>query len=431
MNVNKQQEIDFRALFEAVPGLYLILWPDLTIAAVNNAYLQATMTKREEITGRHLFEVFPDNPEDKTATGTSNLQMSLNTVLNKRTVHTMAIQKYDIRRTDGSFEERFWNPVNIPVLNADGEIKYIIHRVEDVTQFIRLKEEEAERIKTSEELRSRLGEMEIEIYKRAQEIQKMNNNLLKEINERKNAEKSLEENLLRLETANKELEAFTYSVSHDLRAPLRAINGYTKILFEDHYEQLNEDGKNSMNIVMRNTRKMGRLIDDLLSFSRYSKIEMAKAKTDLHRLAETVIREHQNQYAEKPMEVVLKELEPSLCDINMIRQVWQNLISNAFKYSSKKDKIHLEIGCYPENDMQVYYVKDKGVGFDMNYADKLFGVFQRLHKMDQFEGTGVGLAIVQRIIARHGGRVWAEAKINEGAAFYFSLPKTEPYKIID
>jgi signal transduction histidine kinase len=423
MNFNKSQEIDFRALFEAVPGLYLILLPDLTIAAVNNAYLQATMTKRDEITGRHLFEVFPDNPEDKTATGTSNLRASLNTVLNKRIAHTMAIQKYDIRRTDGSYEERFWNPINIPVLNADGQIAYIIHRVEDVTQFIRLKEEEAERIKTSEELRSKLGEMEMEIYKRSQEILKMNNNLLKEINERITAENSLEENLLRLETANKELEAFTYSVSHDLRAPLRAINGYTKILFEDHYEQLNEDGKNSMNVIMRNTRKMGRLIDDLLSFSRYCKTEIVQAKTDIHQLAENIVREHQDQYAGKPVEIMLKELTPAVCDVNMIRQVWENLISNAFKYSSKKDKIHLEIGCYPENDMQVYYVKDQGVGFDMHYADKLFGVFQRLHKMDQFEGTGVGLAIVQRIISRHGGRVWAEAKVNQGAVFYFSLPK--------
>jgi light-regulated signal transduction histidine kinase (bacteriophytochrome) len=253
----------------------------------------------------------------------------------------------------------------------------------------------------------------------------MNNSLLKEIGERIKAEKALEENLIQLESANKELEAFTYSISHDLRAPLRSIDGYTKILFEDYYEKLDEQAKHSMNVVMRNARKMGQLIDDLLSFSRYSKTEMMKTQTDLQGVVENILKEYEGQYQGRSLEIVLKKLKPVICDINMIRQVWQNLISNAFKYSSKKDKIKLEIGCFQENEMQVYYVKDQGVGFDMQYAGKLFGVFQRLHKLEQFEGTGVGLAIVQRIIARHGGRVWAEAKVNEGATFYFSLLKNK------
>jgi light-regulated signal transduction histidine kinase (bacteriophytochrome) len=322
---------------------------------------------------------------------------------------------------DGSFEERFWSPINIPLLDNEGQVSYIIHRVEDVTQFIRLKEDEAERIKISEALQSRVGEMEIEKYKRSREIQKMNTNLLKEIEERINVEKALEQNLIQLETANKELEAFTYSVSHDLRAPLRSIDGYTKILFEDYYEKLDEQGKHSMDVVMRNARKMTQLIDDLLDFSCYSKSEIRKMTTDLHTMVEDILREQKDQYAGKPMEITLKELKPAFCDMSMIRQVWRNLISNAFKYSSKKDVIRLEIGSFSENGTEVYYVKDHGVGFDMQYAGKLFGVFQRLHKIDQFEGTGVGLAIVQRILSRHGGKVWAEAKVNEGAAFYFSM----------
>jgi light-regulated signal transduction histidine kinase (bacteriophytochrome) len=138
-------------------------------------------------------------------------------------------------------------------------------------------------------------------------------------------------------------------------------------------------------------------------------------------MVEDILREQKDQYAGKPMEITLKELKPAFCDMSMIRQVWRNLISNAFKYSSKKDVIRLEIGSFSENGTEVYYVKDHGVGFDMQYAGKLFGVFQRLHKIDQFEGTGVGLAIVQRILSRHGGKVWAEAKVNEGAAFYFSM----------
>ncbi len=179
---------DFKSLFESVPGLYLALLPDLTISAVSDAYLHATMTRREEILGRHLFDVFPDNPDDSTATGVSNLRASLNHVLQYGTAHTMAVQKYDIRRPNGVFEERFWSPLNKPVFNEKGEIAYIIHRVEDVTEFIRLRKEEDKKLKLNEAMRERMEEMEIEIYQRAQEIQEMNKKLLAEIKERQYVE---------------------------------------------------------------------------------------------------------------------------------------------------------------------------------------------------------------------------------------------------
>jgi len=179
---------DFRALFESAPGLYLVLTPALTIVAVSEAYLQATMTKREEILGRHLFEVFPDNPDDPTATGVSNLRASLGRVLQHRTADAMAVQKYDIRRPEsegGRFEERYWSPVNSPVLGTNGEVAYIIHRVEDVTEFIRLKQAGSEQQRITEDLRTRTAEMEAEIFRRAQQIQEVNNQLRKELDARK------------------------------------------------------------------------------------------------------------------------------------------------------------------------------------------------------------------------------------------------------
>jgi PAS domain S-box-containing protein len=185
------QELDFKILFESLPGLYLILSPDLTIAEVSDAYLKATMTNRSEIIGRYLFDVFPDNPDDKTATGVSNLHASLNYVLHNGTAHTMAIQKYDIRRPDGTFEERYWSPLNKPVLNDKKDIVYIIHRVEDVTEFIQLKYEEEQQLKVTEELSKKIKQAEIETYKRAQEIQDINKKLLIEIKERKRLQDQL------------------------------------------------------------------------------------------------------------------------------------------------------------------------------------------------------------------------------------------------
>jgi len=177
-------DLDFRALFEEAPGLYLILLPDLTIVAVSNSYTRATMTKREDIVGKSLFVVFPDNPDDLTATGVSNLRSSLLSVLTSKVTHTMAVQKYDIRRPDGTFEERYWSPLNKPVLNSKNEVLYIIHRVEDVTEFIKMQKEQVVKDKVTNDLRSRLQEIEGEIYKRSQEIQDLNRGLEKKVAER-------------------------------------------------------------------------------------------------------------------------------------------------------------------------------------------------------------------------------------------------------
>ena len=224
-----------------------------------------------------------------------------------------------------------------------------------------------------------------------------------------------------LEAANKELESFSYSVAHDLRAPLRIINGYSDILKNDYKDKLDADGHRLINIIVNNTHRMGKLIDELLNLARLGRKELTKHNTDMNALVQIVISE-QMAIADKPIQFNIKTLLPIVCDSTLIRQVWSNLISNAIKYSGKRDNQCIEISATQKDSHIVYSVKDNGVGFDMQYAHKLFGVFQRLHKQTEYEGTGVGLALVQRIIIKHGGLVWADAEVDKGATFNFSLP---------
>jgi PAS domain S-box-containing protein len=700
---------DFQVLFESAPGLYLVLTPALTIVAVSDAYLKATMTKREEILGRGLFEVFPDNPDDPAATRVRNLRASLDRVLTHRVPDTMAVQKYDIRRPEsegGGFEERYWSPVNSPVLGADGKVTYIIHRVEDVTEFVRLKQvgseqqEIIERLRTraaemeaevfrkgqqiqiTERLRTRAAEMEAEIFRRAQQIQEVNNQLQRELEARKQAEEALRdseerfravaetatdaivsadkhghityfnpgaerifgyaardvvgkpltllmperfhaahrqglarflttgearvigrtvelvgrrkdgtefplelslsswkkgeevfftgilrditerkraEELLRaseerfhlmvthvedyaiymldaegrvatwnagaerikgyradeiigrhfscfyvpydvqagkpeqllqeavsrgrcedegwrvrkdgsqfwanavitalrdqhrtllgftkvtrditertrleqeiqqhsiaLEAANKELEAFSYSVSHDLRAPLRAIDGFSRVLLEEHAPTLPPEAQHYLNAVRRNSQRMGLLIDDLLAFSHLSRQPLNRQLVRPADLVRQCVDELRSEQQGRRVEIAIGDLPACQADPALLKQVWMNLMSNALKYTRKQEVAVIEVGSREQAGVCVYFVKDNGVGFDMQYADKLFGVFQRLHRPEDYEGTGVGLAIVQRVIHRHGGRVWAEAAVNKGVTFYFTFEGATP-----
>jgi len=227
-----------------------------------------------------------------------------------------------------------------------------------------------------------------------------------------------------LEATNQELEAFSYSVSHDWRAPLRAISGYVNMLIEDNEKQLDEEGRRKLNLVRAEAAHMSQLIDDLLAFSRTGRQSMQLAEIDMRELAQKVFDECAAQAPGRNIRFKLHPLPLAQGDLALLHQVWVNLISNAIKYSRPKDAAVIEIGGRTEGGELLYYVKDNGVGFDMDYVQKLFGVFQRLHSSEEFEGTGVGLALVQRIIHRHDGRVWAEGKLNEGATFFFTLPRS-------
>ncbi len=244
-------------------------------------------------------------------------------------------------------------------------------------------------------------------------------NIVKELNAKS---EKLTLSSAQLEATNKELEAFSYSVSHDLRAPLRAIDGFATILMEDYTSSLDQEGVRLLSVITGNAKRMGNLIDDLLRFSRLGRQIIKFCPVDMHAMADSVFSELVPEGQKENISFILHKLPKIETDSSIIRQVWVNLIGNAIKFTSKHSKCRIEVGSISEGSEIIYYVKDNGAGFDMAYADKLFGVFQRLHSADDYDGTGVGLAIVQRIVLRLQGRVWAEGKVNGGAIFYFALP---------
>jgi PAS domain S-box-containing protein len=236
-------------------------------------------------------------------------------------------------------------------------------------------------------------------------------------------ERRVTERTAELEAANKELEAFSYSVSHDLRAPLRHIEGFIDILQGTKAPSLDEESRSYLETIASSAKQMGRLIDDLLTFSRSARAELRKTKIGLGELIQAAILDLRREVENREVEWVIAELPEVRADPALLRQVMANLIGNALKYTRKCDQARIEIGAQSHPTEHVIFVRDNGVGFDMRYVHKLFGVFQRLHRAADFEGTGVGLANVRRIIHRHGGRTWAEGELNRGATFYFSLPK--------
>ena len=225
------------------------------------------------------------------------------------------------------------------------------------------------------------------------------------------------------EAANKELEAFSYSVSHDLQAPLLAISGFGRAIAEDYSERLDDEGRRYLALIQESAHKMARLIDDLLSFSRLGRQELVETDIALEALARTVFAELAAAAPGRKFEFAIGAMPPVRGDNAMIRQVLVNLFANAIKFTRTREKAAVEFGFRRDSRAGYYFVKDNGVGFDMRYVHKLFGVFQRLHSVTEFEGTGVGLALVSRIVTRHGGRVWAEGKVGEGATVCFTLPK--------
>jgi len=324
--------------------------------------------------------------------------------------------QYRFRDKDGQWK---WVESTFSNLLFDSSVEAIVINFRDITDR-KLADEEISKL--NQELEQKVIDRTNELEKRSRELIDNEAALLNLVEDLNLKSEELQRSTAQLEVTNKELEAFSYSVSHDLRAPLRAISGFVSILMEDYEKVLDAEGKRICNIIHSNAIKMGQLIDDLLSFSRLIRSELHHSKVNMDSLVKGVISDFETNHDLSKKKLIVQDLPESFGDANLLKQVWTNLISNAIKYSSKNENAQITIGSYPEKNEVVYYITDNGVGFDMEYVHKLFGVFHRLHSVNEFEGTGVGLAIVQRIINRHQGRVWAEGEIGKGASFYFSLP---------
>jgi PAS domain S-box-containing protein len=359
-----------RSLIEASIDPLLTIGQDGKITDVNNSTEQVTGHIRKELIGTDFSDYF---------TEPGKAQSGYKQVFQDGSVHDYPLS---IRHTSGKITDVLYNAT--VYRNEAGEIRGVFAAARDITE-----------LKQAED-----------------EIKKLNAELEQRVIERTS----------QLEAANKELEAFSYSVSHDLRAPLRAVHSYTNILIEEYEKLLDDEGKRICGIISSSATQMGELIDDLLSFSRIGRSEVKHGILDMKSLVNSVINEIYGEKSKDRANLKLGKLSKAYGDLNLIKIVWTNLISNAIKYSSKEASSEIVISSSQEYHTVTYSVKDNGVGFDMLYVHKLFGVFQRLHSESEFEGNGVGLAIVQRIILKHGGKVWAEGEVGKGATFFFSLP---------
>ncbi len=286
----------------------------------------------------------------------------------------------------------------------------------------------AERERAQGALRRLNAELEQRVGERTAQLEAVNAELKREIAERKLIEeqvqdlnRDLERHAADLEAVNRELEAFSYSVSHDLRTPVATIGEFSRLLLKDYGARLPEEGQRFLRLIHEEAGAMDRLIQDLLSLSRATRQPLKKEEVPPNELVSRVLEELRNTQAGRDIEIVVDSLPPCAADPILLKQVWVNLLSNAFKFTRHCARARIQIGSVVQDGHTAYFVKDNGVGFDSEHADRLFGVFQRFHSEEDYEGTGIGLAIVERILRRHGGRIWAEAEVNKGATLYFTL----------
>jgi PAS domain S-box-containing protein len=369
-----------RSLIEASLDPLVTIDPEGRISDVNAATEEVTGYTRSELIGTDFSDYFTD-PEKA------------------RSGYRQVFSEGLVRDYELSIRHR--NGDIMPVLyNASiyrdeaGTVIGVFAAARDIT----------ERKQAQEALQNLLAELESRVQERTKELSEANESL---------------------QAANKELDSFSYSVSHDLRAPLRAIDGFSMMVLKGYADKLDDEGRRKLNVIRSNTQRMGQLIDDLLAFSRMGRKEMLRASIDMEALVHSAWGELSLVHSGRSIQLSVDKLPPAMGDPTLIKEVVLNLLSNAIKFSKQRETAIIEVGAYPEEERNVYFVKDNGVGFDMQYYDKLFGVFRRLHTSDQFEGTGVGLAIADRIIRRHGERVWAEGTVGEGATFYFTLARRQ------
>ncbi|MEP7338655.1 MAG: PAS domain S-box protein [Acidobacteriota bacterium] len=369
----RQSEERYRRLFEALPDMiYTLSAADGTITTISPACKTLTGWRPADVIGKHFTTL--THPDD----------VKIVEAIFQHVLQGESPAPYEVRILTSSGDRFVAEIVSIPQIE-NGKVTGLLGIARDIT----------ERKCAEEEIRHLNLELEQRVIQRTAQ----------------------------LAAANHEMEAFSYSVSHDLRAPLRAIAGFSRILREDYITELPDEARQYLQRVQDNAQQMGRLIDDLLAFSRLGRRDLNKQSVALGQMARTVMEDLHGEYEHRQVKVTIGELPVCQADPTLLKQVFANLLANALKFTRQRAMALIEIGYRQDGDNTVYFVKDNGVGFDMRYVHKLFGVFQRLHRAEDYEGTGVGLATVQRIINRHGGRIWAEAEIGKGATFFFTLGK--------
>jgi signal transduction histidine kinase len=410
----RQIEPDFRLLFESSPGLYIVLDPQLIVVAVSDAYAAATLTKRAEIIGRHMFDIFPDNPDDPTATGVRNLRISLENVLKTGAADSMAVQKYDIRRPaseGGGFEERFWSPRNNPIFDANGKLTYIIHQAEDVTDFIRLKQKDVEHQKVTEYLQEGKEKAEAEIFLRAQQIQETHRELAR-------AHEKLQEN-------ERLKDIFFANISHELRTPLTLILGPLESLLARDETTRDSATRALLESMHRNAVRLLHMLSELLDFSKLEakKFEVKREPTPLRALTQALFFDCQAMMQQREIEGIF-ECSAAEQIVNLDRYLYErilfNLISNAIKFTPPKGRITVALQ-YTEDRIHIS-VKDTGIGIAPADLTHLFERFRQGEGSStrRYEGTGIGLALALELAHLLEGTIEVRSEIQVGSEFVFS-----------
>jgi PAS domain S-box-containing protein len=407
-----------QSLFESLPGLFMIMTPDLKIVSASNAFLGGTMTRREDIVGRGIFEVFPDNPNDPAATGVANWRASLDQVRKTHEPHTMAIQKYDIRRPDATYEERYWSPANSAVLGKDGEIEFFIHRVEDVTDFMRQKS----RVNDDQELRTRMQQMEAEIFYNSRQLELANRQL-------RDANLQLTETKVEAEAANRAKSTFLSTMSHEIRTPLNAILGYAQLMARD--PALGADAKANLQIIGRSGEHLLSLINDVLDMSKIEagRTELKPVAFNLYSMLKDLAAMFRLRADAKglqfEMEVRGVSVPYVLADEGKIRQALINLLGNAIKFT-KRGEVKLHVTVEERGPGKHWFsaqVADTGAGITEDDQRRLFEPFRQAKRgLNVQEGTGLGLAISRQFARLMGGDITVSSQPGHGSIFRFQVP---------
>jgi signal transduction histidine kinase len=391
-------QLDFELLFQGAPSLFLVLEPaaGYTVLGASDAYLRATRTDRGAIVGRGLFEAFP-GPVDEGRT--TALRASLQRVLTTRAPELTTIPRYDVLQSDehgAGAGQRFWRALNSPVLSPDGRLRYIIHRVEDAAPPAGPANVEPQAF----DVHPRRNKLELQLLRSARDR---------------------DEAIRKLRSAHEELEAFDYALANDLRAPLKSIEGFSMLLMERHSDGLDNKARRILGGIEADVQRMSATVDGLMFLSQVSRSKVVKQRTDLTSVARRVVEDLKRHDPRRGVSVEIAEGLEAYVDERLVQVAFANLIGNAWKFTSRSGDARIEIGQHVFAGEKVFYVMDNGVGFDMAHAGRLFAPFVRLHAASDFEGFGIGLATVKRVVDRHDGRIWADAQRDRGATLSFTF----------